>query len=67
MLGESPAHCLRKFQIFSLSVLNIPAKPSHNHDIVFVHFNHFYCTEICDKLRRDLAMFTYIYLNVDEC
>ncbi len=21
---------------------------------------------ICDKLRRDLAMFTYIYLNVDE-
>ncbi len=23
--------------------------------------------EICDKLRRDLAMFTYIYLNVDEC
>ncbi len=23
--------------------------------------------EICDKLKRDLAMFTYIYLNVDEC
>ncbi len=23
--------------------------------------------EIYDKLRRDLAMFTYIYLNVDEC
>ncbi len=23
--------------------------------------------EICDKLRRDLAMVTYIYLNVNEC
>ncbi len=23
--------------------------------------------EICDKLRRALAMLTYIYLNVDEC
>ncbi len=23
--------------------------------------------EICNKLRRDLAMFAYIYLNVDEC
>ncbi len=23
--------------------------------------------EICDNLRRDLAMFTYTYLNVDEC
>ncbi len=31
------------------------------------HFNHFYCIEICDKLSRDLAMVTYIYLNVDEC
>ncbi len=37
----------------------IPAKPLHNHDIVSVHFNNFYCTEICNKLRRDLAMFTY--------
>ncbi len=45
----------------------IPAKPLHNHDIVSVHFNHFYFTEICDKLSRDLAMFTYIYLNVDGC
>ncbi len=44
----------------------IPAKPLHNHDIVSVHFNYFYCTEIWDKLRMDLAMFTYIYLNVDE-
>ncbi len=23
--------------------------------------------DIWDKLRMDLAMFTYIYLNVDEC
>ncbi len=41
------------------------AKPLQNDDIVSVHFNYFYCTVICDKLRRDLAMFTYIYLNVD--
>ncbi len=52
MLHKCPAH--------------IHAKPLHNHEIVYVHFNYFYCTEICDKLRRDLAMFTYIYLNVDE-
>ncbi len=41
----------------------IPAKPLHNHDIVSVHFNNFYCNEIGDKLRRDLAVLTYIYLN----
>ncbi len=46
---------------------SIPAKPLHNHDIVSVHFNHFYCMEICNKPRKDLAMLTYIYLNVDEC
>ncbi len=23
--------------------------------------------DICNKLRKDLAMFTYIYLNMDEC
>ncbi len=45
----------------------VPAKPLHNHDIASEHFNHFYCTEICDKLSRDFAMFIYIYLNVDEC
>ncbi len=33
----------------------------HNHDIVSVHFNHFNCTEICDKIRRNLSMFTYIW------
>ncbi len=30
----------------SSSDLYIPAKPLHNCDIVLVHFNHFYCTEI---------------------
>ncbi len=45
----------------------IPAKSLHNHDIVSVHFKHFYYTEICDKLRRDLGMFIYKYLNVNEC
>ncbi len=46
----------------------IPAKPLHNHhNMLSVHFNHFYCTEIWDKLRRDLAMITYIYPNVDDC
>ncbi len=45
----------------------IPAKPLHNHDIVSIYFNHFYYTEFYDKLRRDLAMFTLIYLNVDDC
>ncbi len=47
--------------------INIPAKSLHNHNLVSVYFNNFYCTEICDKLSSDLAMFTYIYLNVDEC
>ncbi len=48
-------------------VYNIRAKLLHNHDIVSVHFNNFYCMEICDKLSRDLAMLTYIYFNVDDC
>ncbi len=47
-------------------VLYIPAK-LQNHEIVSVHFNRCYCTDICDKLSRDLAMLTYIYLNVDNC
>ncbi len=45
----------------------IPAKPLQNNDTVSVHFNHFYCMGICDKLSRHLSMLTYIYLNVDEC
>ncbi len=49
------------------TALPISAKPLHNHNIVSVHFIHFYCPEICDKLSRDLAMLTYTYLNVDDC
>ncbi len=49
-----------------LSVI-IPAKLLHNRDIVSVHFNHFYCTEICDKLNRYIDMLTCIYLKVDDC
>ncbi len=45
----------------------ISAKPLHNHDIVSVHFIHFYCMGICDKLSKHLYMLTYICLNVDEC
>ncbi len=44
-----------------------PAKPLHNRDIVSVHFNHFHCMRICDKLSRRLSMLPYIYLNVYEC
>ncbi len=47
-------------------LINIPAKPL-NHDIVSVHFNHFYCMGICNKLTRHLSMLPYIYLNVVEC
>ncbi len=51
----------------SSSAINyILAKPLHKRDTVSVHFNHLYCTDVCDKLRKELAMLTYIYLNVDE-
>ncbi len=53
------------FNIICITFI-IPAKPLHNSDTVSVHFNEFYCTEICNKLRRDLAMLTYIYLDVNE-
>ncbi len=43
-----------------------PAKSPQNYDIVAVYSNHVPCTQICDKLSKDLAMLTYIYLNVDE-
>ncbi len=39
----------------------IPAKPLHDSDTVSVHFNHFYCNGICDKLSRHLSVLTYIY------
>ncbi len=57
------------YPYFLSSTLNIPANSLHNSDTVTVHFNHLYCMEICDKLRRDvyIAMITYIYLDVDEC
>ncbi len=45
----------------------IAAKPLHNRDIASIHFNHFHCMGICDKLSRHLSMLPYIYLNVDEC
>ncbi len=45
----------------------IPAKTLHNSDTDSVHFNHFYCMGICDKLSRHLLILTYIYLNLDEC
>ncbi len=57
---------LPRQQYYSYYIFHIPAKPLHNHDIVSVQFNLFYCMEICDKLKRDLAMFTYMYFNVDE-
>ncbi len=51
----------------NVNIKFIPAKPLHNHDTISVHFNNFYCTEICHKLSRDLAMLTCIYLSVDDC
>ncbi len=42
-------------------LFSIPANPVHNCNIV----NHFHCTEICDKLRNDLYILTYIDLDVD--
>ncbi len=53
--------------VSKLHINYIPAKPIDNSDTVSVHINHLYCTEICDKLRGDFVMVTYIYLNVDEC
>ncbi len=39
------------------------AKPLHNHDIVSVHFIHFYCMENCDKLSR----LSYVNLHIFQC
>ncbi len=55
-----------RYMICLFIALGIPAKPLHNSDTVSVHFNHFYCMGICDKLSKHLYMLTYIYLNVDE-
>ncbi len=46
---------------------NHTCQAKHNCDIVLVHFNHFPCMGICDKLSRHLSMLTYIYLNMDGC
>ncbi len=40
------------------AAFNIPVKPLHNHDIVSVHSNNFYCMGICNKLSRHLHMLT---------
>ncbi len=45
----------------------IPAKPLLNHNIVSVHFNHFPCIGICDKLSRHLSTLAYIYPKVVKC
>ncbi len=52
---------------YSCDYLSIPAKTLHNSDTVSVHFNHFYCMGICDKLCWHLYMLTYIYFKVDGC
>ncbi len=41
----------------------IPAKPLHNLDIVSVHFNHFPCMGIWDKLSRHL----YVNIHISQC
>ncbi len=41
-------------QCYLYLVFFIPAKPLHNSDTLSGHFNLFYCTDICDKLRWDL-------------
>ncbi len=38
----------------------MPAKPLHSTDTVSVHINKKNIAQICDKLRRELAMLTYI-------
>ncbi len=42
---------------------SISTNPLHNSDTVIVHLNEFYCTAICDKQSRNLAMLTYIYIS----
>ncbi len=39
----------------------IHAKPLHKHDIVSVHFNHFYCMEICKE------GCSYVHLHISQC
>ncbi len=64
ILAKLLADMIPRAMYFATAV-SIHAKPIHNHDAVSLHFNHFYCTQICDKLIRDFAIFAYIYLNLD--
>ncbi len=55
------------FTHYNMNIIIILAKPLHNRYIVSVHFNHFHCMGIWDKLSKHTSVLTYIYLNVDEC
>ncbi len=58
----------RHGQISWQEMYNTTYLPSHYiSDTLSLHFNHFYCTEIFHKLKRDMAMLTHTYLDVDEC
>ncbi len=46
------------------SVYHIPANPLHYHDIVSIHFNHFYCMEI---LRQTKLGLSYVSLHISQC
>ncbi len=67
IIGQSILSSLNGTEYLAFAISDIPADPFHNSDMVLVHFNHIYCMEICDKLMRDLAMLTYIYIDEDEC
>ncbi len=62
-----------KEQYIKLIHLLIHTKPLHNRHIVSVHFNHFYCMGICNKLSRraricfylPLSSFTLIFNYID--
>ncbi len=71
--GKQLLHCYSWFHKDPISILKCHIYrsylPLYSCDLVSVHFNHFPCMEICNKLRRDIAMLNYIYmsLKVDEC
>ncbi len=59
--------CMNDLSLIILSFVMWPLSYLSSHCIVTVHFNHFYCMGICDKLTSHLSMLTYIYFNMDEC
>ncbi len=72
-LHYGPTIDIKKGSLLGAMVTDV-AQPPHyrptidiKYGIVSVHFNHFHCMGICNKLSRHLSMLTYIYLNVDEC